>query len=53
MVDIALIKELVNSMEKYVLQLEKATAKKDINEINELRTSIFELHNKIDGALRG
>ncbi len=51
MENIISIKEWVDSMEKYVLQLEKATIKKDTNKVNQLRTLIFELYKKIDNAL--
>jgi hypothetical protein len=52
MANIILIKEWIESMEKYVFNLERATKKGDKNEANRMRVFIFDLHKKIEEALK-
>lgn len=52
MVNIEFVGQLVNSMEDAVLKLEQAIAQKNTDEANKLRTFIFDLHKKINEAMR-
>jgi hypothetical protein len=51
MANIVLIEQWVDSMEKAVFQLEKAMSDNEKNEINRLRTTIFDLYTKIKNAI--
>ena len=51
MVDIAFIRQLVDSMESSVFRMEQAILRKDFNEANKLRTFIFDLHLQINKSL--
>ena len=52
MVDIDFLGQLIESMSDAVQRLEKAVNKNNVAEANELRTFIFDLHRKINEALR-
>jgi hypothetical protein len=47
MVDVFLLGQLVDSMADAVLKLEKAQAKKDVQEEYRMRGFIFDLHKQI------
>ncbi len=51
MVDIDFVAQLVDSMEAAVLKLEKAAAGQETDEVNKLRTFIFDLHRQMNGVL--
>lgn len=51
--DIEFIGQLVDSMNDSVLKLEKAIEKKKTDEINKLRTFIFDLHRQINKEITG
>ena len=51
MVDIEFLGQLVDSMEEATLKLEVAINKGRTEEIQKLRTFIFDLHKQIDGGL--
>jgi len=52
-VDVAFVGQLVDSMNDAVLQLERAITVNKIDEVNKLRTFIFDLHMQIDSAIGG
>jgi len=51
MVDIEFVGQLIDSMSEAVLKLEKATENKKMEEVNRLRTFIFDLHLQISKAM--
>jgi len=53
MADIEFIGQLVDSMGDAVSQLEQAVISKKDDEVNKLRTFIFDLSGQIDVAVRG
>ncbi|MDP2947076.1 MAG: hypothetical protein Q8N88_03090 [Nanoarchaeota archaeon] len=53
MVNILTISEWVETMEKTVYELERATNTGKMDEINRLRILIFDLYKKIDEAISG
>lgn len=50
---IEFVGQLVDSMNDAVLQLEQAIANKKTDEINKLRTFIFDLHRQIARVIGG
>ncbi len=53
MVNIEFVGQLIDSMNDAVLQLEQATASQKMDEVNKLRTFIFDLHRQITGVIGG
>ncbi len=51
--DVEFIGQLVDAMSDAVEKLEKATGAKKDDDINKLRTFIFDLHGQIDQAIGG
>ncbi len=51
MVDIEFLGQLVESMEEAVIKMEVATNKKKVEEVNKLRTFIFDMYQQIDGVI--
>lgn len=52
-VDVEFVGQLVDSMEDAVLKLEGAVAKNNVEEVNKLRTFIFDLYQQVDNSLGG
>ena len=51
--DVEFVGQLVDAMDEAVVKLEKAVASKKDNDVNKLRTFIFDLHGQIDQAVGG
>lgn len=51
MVDVEFLGQLIDSMEEAVLRLETAFSKNKTDEINKLRTFIFDLHKQINEGI--
>lgn len=51
MVDVEFVGQLVDSMSESVLKLEKAIENKKAEEVNRLRTFVFDLHLQISKAM--
>jgi len=51
MADVEFIGQLVDSMGDAILQLERATARKKDDDVNKLRTFIFDLSQQIERAI--
>ncbi len=53
MVNVEFVGQLVDSMNDAVLHLEQTIADKKMDEVNKLRTFIFDLHRQIASVMGG
>ena len=51
--DVEFVGQLVDAMSEAVIKLEKAISSKKDDDVNKLRTFIFDLHGQIDQAVGG